>query len=159
MCLGRNGRCHPMRYVIYKQLFSRWIAGGWAVGTYNRDFGDECIEPSHAEALCNLTCSVGTDNYSMSTTISRARSEPLLKWKIILAVLMASKTVRFKHLPAQNYLRRVVGDPISWRFWTQITTQWGSVSPSRSRRMYKSDRSGFKADMFDHKSTKMCIES
>jgi hypothetical protein len=26
-----------------------------AVGTENSDLGDECIEPSHAEALCNIT--------------------------------------------------------------------------------------------------------
>jgi hypothetical protein len=50
-----------------------------AVGTDNSDLGDECIEPSHAEALCNLNNSVGTENYSMLTTVSRARSEPLLK--------------------------------------------------------------------------------
>jgi hypothetical protein len=45
-----------------------------AVGSDNSDLGDECIEPSHAEALCNTTNSVGTENYSMSTTVSRARS-------------------------------------------------------------------------------------
>jgi hypothetical protein len=36
-----------------------------AVGTNNSDLGDECIEPSHAEALCNLTNLVGTENHSM----------------------------------------------------------------------------------------------
>jgi hypothetical protein len=51
-----------------------------AVGTNNSDLGDECIEPSHAEALCNVRNSVGTVNYSLLTTVSRARSEPLLKW-------------------------------------------------------------------------------
>jgi hypothetical protein len=49
-----------------------------AVGTDNSDLGDEYIEPSHAEALCNITNSVGTENYSMLTTVSMARSEPLL---------------------------------------------------------------------------------
>jgi hypothetical protein len=51
----------------------------YAVGTDNSDLDDECIEPSHAEALCNTTNSVGTENYSMLTTVYRARSEPLLK--------------------------------------------------------------------------------
>jgi hypothetical protein len=36
-----------------------------AVGTENSDLGDECIEPSHAEAVCNITNSFGTENYSM----------------------------------------------------------------------------------------------
>jgi hypothetical protein len=66
-----------------------------AVGTENSDLGDKCIEPSHAEALCNITNSVGTENYSMLTTVSRARSEPLLKWQSILAVLLSCGTVRF----------------------------------------------------------------
>jgi hypothetical protein len=44
-----------------------------AVGTDNSDLGDESIEPSHAEAFNNLTNSVGTENYPMSTTVSRAR--------------------------------------------------------------------------------------
>jgi hypothetical protein len=66
-----------------------------AVGTDNSDLGDECIDPLHAEALCNITNSVGTENYSMSTTVARARSEPLLKWKSILAVLLSCGTVIF----------------------------------------------------------------
>jgi hypothetical protein len=66
-----------------------------AVGTKNSDLGDECIEPSHSEALCNLTNSVGTENYSMSTTVSRARSKLLLKWQNILAVLLSCGTVTF----------------------------------------------------------------
>jgi hypothetical protein len=66
-----------------------------AVGTDNSDLGDECIETSHAEALCNITNSVGTENYSMLTTVSRARSEQLLKWQSILAVLLSCGTVRF----------------------------------------------------------------
>jgi hypothetical protein len=32
-----------------------------AVGTDNSDLGDECIEPSHAETLCNISNSVGTE--------------------------------------------------------------------------------------------------
>jgi hypothetical protein len=48
-----------------------------AVGTDNSDLGDEFIEPLHA--LCNLNNSVGTENYSMLTTVSRAFPEPLLK--------------------------------------------------------------------------------
>jgi hypothetical protein len=66
-----------------------------AVGTDNSDLGDECIEPSHAEALCTLSNSAGTANYSMLTTVSRARLEPLLKWQSILAVLLSCGTVRF----------------------------------------------------------------
>jgi hypothetical protein len=66
----------------------------FAVGTDNSDLGDECIEPSHAEALCTLTNSVGTANYSMLTTVSRVRSEPLLKWQRILAVLLPCETVK-----------------------------------------------------------------
>jgi hypothetical protein len=65
-----------------------------AVGIDNSALGDECIEPSHAEALCNITNSVGTENYSMLTKVSRARSEPLLKWQSILAVLLSCKTVK-----------------------------------------------------------------
>jgi hypothetical protein len=45
-----------------------------AVGTDNSDLGNECIETSHAEALCDITNSVGTENYSMLTAVSRARS-------------------------------------------------------------------------------------
>jgi hypothetical protein len=45
-----------------------------AVGTDNSDLGNEFIETSHAEALCNITNSVGTENYSMLTAVSRARS-------------------------------------------------------------------------------------
>jgi hypothetical protein len=45
-----------------------------AVGSDNSDLGDECIEPSHAEALCNTKNTVGTENYSMLTTVSGARS-------------------------------------------------------------------------------------
>jgi hypothetical protein len=66
-----------------------------AVGTDNSNLGDECIEPSHAEASCHLTNSVGTENYSMLTTVSRARIEPLLKWQSILAVVLSWGTVRF----------------------------------------------------------------
>jgi hypothetical protein len=43
----------------------------------------------------NLTTSVGTENYSMLTTVSTARSEPLLKWQSIIAVLLSCGTVRF----------------------------------------------------------------
>jgi hypothetical protein len=66
-----------------------------AVGTNNSDLGGEFIEPPHAKALCNITNSVGTEDYSMLTTVSRARSEPLLKWQSILAVLLSCGTVRF----------------------------------------------------------------
>jgi hypothetical protein len=66
-----------------------------AVNTDSSDLGDECVEPSHAEALCNLNNLVGTENYSMSTTLSRARSELLLKWQSILTVLLSCGTVRF----------------------------------------------------------------
>jgi hypothetical protein len=65
------------------------------VGTDNSNLGDECIEPSQAEALCNITNSVGTENYSMLTTVSRARSERLLKWQIILTVLLSCGIVIF----------------------------------------------------------------
>jgi hypothetical protein len=67
----------------------------YAVGTDNSDLGDECIELSHAEALFNITNSVGTENYSMLTTVSRARSETLLKWQSILAVLLSCGNLRF----------------------------------------------------------------
>jgi hypothetical protein len=67
----------------------------YAVGTENSDLGDECIEPSHAEDLCNIRNSVGTENNSMLTTVARDRSEPLLKWQSILAVLLSCITVRF----------------------------------------------------------------
>jgi hypothetical protein len=40
-----------------------------AVGTNNSDLGDECIEPSQAEALCNITNTVGTENYSINYSI------------------------------------------------------------------------------------------
>jgi hypothetical protein len=66
-----------------------------AVGTDKSDLGDECIYPLHSEASCNLTNSVGTENYSMLTTVARARSEPRLKWKSILAVLLSCETVNF----------------------------------------------------------------
>jgi hypothetical protein len=66
-----------------------------SVGTDNSDLGDECIDPLHAEASCNITNSVGTENYSMLTTVARARSEPLLKWQSILAVLLSCGTVKF----------------------------------------------------------------
>jgi hypothetical protein len=36
-----------------------------AVSTENSNLSDECIEPSHVEALCNITNSLGTENYSM----------------------------------------------------------------------------------------------
>jgi hypothetical protein len=39
------------------------------VGTDNSDLGDERIEPSHAENLCNITNSVGAEKYSMLTTV------------------------------------------------------------------------------------------
>jgi hypothetical protein len=66
-----------------------------AVGTDNSDLGDECIDPLHAEASCNITNSVGIENYSVLTTVSRARSGPLLKWQSILAVLLSCGTVKF----------------------------------------------------------------
>jgi hypothetical protein len=62
-----------------------------ADGTDNSDLGDECIDPLHAEASCNITNSVGTENDSMLTTVARARSEPLLKWQCIVAVLLAEQ--------------------------------------------------------------------
>jgi hypothetical protein len=70
------------------------VDASYAVGTKNSDLGDEYIEPSHAEAFCNITNSVGTENNSMFTTVARARSEPLLKWQSILAVLLSCITVR-----------------------------------------------------------------
>jgi hypothetical protein len=66
-----------------------------AVGTENSDLGDECIDPLHAEVSCNITNSVGTENYSMLTTITKASSEPLLKFQSILAVLLSCGTVKF----------------------------------------------------------------
>jgi hypothetical protein len=49
-----------------------------AVGTDNSDLGDKYIDPLHAEASCNIANSVRTENYSISTTVARSRSEPLL---------------------------------------------------------------------------------
>jgi hypothetical protein len=66
-----------------------------AVGTDNSDLGDECIDPLHAETSGNITNSVGTENDSMLTTLARGRSEPLLKWQSILAVLLSCGTVKF----------------------------------------------------------------
>jgi hypothetical protein len=66
-----------------------------AVGTDKSDLGDECIDSLHAEASCNITNSVGTENDSMLTTVARAQSEPLLKWQSILAVLLSCGTVKF----------------------------------------------------------------
>jgi hypothetical protein len=65
------------------------------VGSDSNDLGDKCVEPSNTEALCKLTNFVRTENYSMLTTVSRARSEPLLKWKSVLDVLLFCGTVRF----------------------------------------------------------------
>jgi hypothetical protein len=68
-----------------------------AAGTDNSDLGDECIEPSHAEALCKLINSVGTENYSIITTGAGARSEPLLKGQSIIAVFLSCGTVSGIH--------------------------------------------------------------
>ena len=66
-----------------------------SIGGAKSDLDDECHEPSRAEALCSLPNSVGTETYSMPTTVYRGRSEPLLKWQSILAVLLSCGTVRF----------------------------------------------------------------
>jgi hypothetical protein len=70
-----------------------------------------------------------------------------------------SWTVQPEHIPLQPCFRGMVEDPIVWISGTQRTTHWGPVSPSRSCWMYESERSGWKAEMFDPKSTKRCVES